>query len=186
MRLHSKSALALVAIGLAVGVGFALLHAFKSVTQPPTLDQNEFERGKESVIYQQKAPFVNDTTDSVKPASTPQTTTIPVPIRVQLYSRAPGNKACRGNVVANINLLSPPPTAPKCYNIPSTARCGAFMGNMEDGCQAKTFGDANCQTLTNLVVFTPENRPQGGLIKSLEITCGIESKEPPPLRLPGM
>jgi hypothetical protein len=107
------------------------------------------------------------------------------PINALLYTNAPGNKACRGGVIMNIDL-SMPSTTPTCYNTPSLAMCGTFAGNEDDGCQARVFASSNCETFMNLVVFTSDPKPQGGMIRSLEISCGIKGVVPPPLSLPGI
>lgn len=60
------------------------------------------------------------------------------------------------------------------------------MANKDDGCQARLFNEPNCQMFANLAVFLDEYRPVGGVFRSIEVTCGIESVEPPPLNLPGM
>lgn len=111
-----------------------------------------------------------------------------VPISVLLFSGPPGPKDCRGTVMTNIQLPKPGSqhSTPKCYNVPGVAQCGTFIANMDDGCQARLFNEPNCLTFANLAVFTPEQRAVGGLLRSIEITCGIEGVTPPPLNLPGL
>ncbi|KAI1373481.1 hypothetical protein F4677DRAFT_216670 [Hypoxylon crocopeplum] len=111
-----------------------------------------------------------------------------VPIAALLFSGPPGPKDCRGTVIVNVRLPKPGSqhSTPMCYNVPGTAQCGTFVANMDDGCQARLFNEPNCLTFANLAVFTPEQRAFGGLMRSIEITCGIKSETPPPLNLPGM
>ncbi|KAI1100649.1 hypothetical protein F4804DRAFT_336060 [Jackrogersella minutella] len=111
-----------------------------------------------------------------------------VPISALLFSGPPGPKNCRGAVMANIQLPKPGSqhSTPTCYNVPGVAQCAAFIANMDDGCQARLFNEPNCLTFANLAVFTPEQKAVGGLLRSIEITCGIESVTPPPLNLPGL
>ncbi|KAI6091682.1 hypothetical protein F4821DRAFT_189506 [Hypoxylon rubiginosum] len=118
----------------------------------------------------------------------PQPTESVVPISVLLFAGSPGPKDCRGNVMVNIQLPKPGSqhSIPKCYNVPGISQCGTFVGNMDDGCQARLFNEPNCLTFANLAVFTPEQRAVGGVFRSIEITCGIKGETPPPLNLPGI
>ncbi|KAI1777382.1 hypothetical protein F4818DRAFT_346408 [Hypoxylon cercidicola] len=118
----------------------------------------------------------------------PQTTEPVVPISVLLFSGPPGPKDCRGTVMTNIRLPKPGSqhSTPKCYNVPGISQCGTFIANMDDGCQARLFNEPNCLTFANLAVFTPERKAVGGLLRSIEITCGIKGETPPPLNLPGL
>ncbi|KAI2627065.1 hypothetical protein GGS26DRAFT_562577 [Hypomontagnella submonticulosa] len=111
-----------------------------------------------------------------------------VPISALLFSGPPGPKDCRGTVIANIRLPKPGSqhSEPNCYNVPGVAQCGTFVANMDDGCQARLFNEPNCLTFANLAVFTPEQRAFGGLLRSIEITCGIKGVTPPSLNLPGL
>ncbi|KAK6956834.1 hypothetical protein Daesc_002115 [Daldinia eschscholtzii] len=111
-----------------------------------------------------------------------------VPISVLLFSGPPGPKDCRGTATINIQLPKPGSqhSTPKCYNVPGVAQCGTFIANMDDGCQARLFNEPNCLTFANLAVFTPEQRAVGGLLRSIEITCGIKGVTPAPLNLPGL
>ncbi|KAI1848881.1 hypothetical protein JX266_005309 [Neoarthrinium moseri] len=138
--------------------------------------------------------------ESVIPSSAPVTIAAPrplatapakpiLPITALLYSSSPGPKECRGTPVFSLNLPKGPgvatPKGPTCYNVTaaSQAECGTFMANMEDGCQARVFGELGCQSFTNLAVFMEELRPVGGIIRSIEVTCGIQSTQPAPLNL---
>ncbi|KAI1338470.1 hypothetical protein F5Y15DRAFT_129732 [Xylariaceae sp. FL0016] len=111
-----------------------------------------------------------------------------VPIFAKLFAGSPGPKDCRGTVLAYIPLSKPGSahSTPQCYNMPGVAQCGNFIANQVDGCEAKLFYEPNCLTFTNLAVFTPEMRAQGGFVRSIEIQCGIEGVAPAPLNLPGM
>ncbi|KAI0178673.1 hypothetical protein GGR52DRAFT_569582 [Hypoxylon sp. FL1284] len=121
-------------------------------------------------------------------AGQPQSTEPVVPISVLLFSGSPGPKDCRGNVIMNIKLPKPGSqhSTPKCYNVPGVSQCGNFVGNMDDGCQARLFNEPNCLTFANLAVFAPEPKAVGGMLRSIEITCGIKGEMPPPLNLPGI
>ncbi|KAI8963250.1 hypothetical protein F5Y11DRAFT_164557 [Daldinia sp. FL1419] len=126
--------------------------------------------------------------NSTTTGSQAQPTEPAVPISVLLFSGSPGPKDCRGAVMINVRLPKPGSQhlTPKCYNVPGVAQCGTFTANMDDGCQARLFNEPNCLTFANLAVFTPEQRAVGGLLRSIEITCGIKGETPPPLNLPGL
>ncbi|KAI8626417.1 hypothetical protein F5Y19DRAFT_446484 [Xylariaceae sp. FL1651] len=111
-----------------------------------------------------------------------------VPISAILFDGSPGPKDCRGNVILNVGLTKPGAqhSTPTCYNVPGVAQCGNFLANKADGCQARVFNEPNCLTFANIAVFIPETRAFGGYIRSIEITCGVVSKAPPPLNLPGL
>ncbi|KAL7622203.1 hypothetical protein AAE478_007706 [Parahypoxylon ruwenzoriense] len=111
-----------------------------------------------------------------------------IPILALLYSGPPGPKDCGGVVMMNVRLPRPGSqhSTPKCYNVPGIAQCVTFVANLDDGCQARVFNEPNCLTFANLAVFTPEERAVGGLLRSIEITCGIKGETPPPLNLPGL
>ncbi|KAI0115992.1 hypothetical protein F4776DRAFT_316650 [Hypoxylon sp. NC0597] len=111
-----------------------------------------------------------------------------VAISALLFSGPPGPKDCRGTLMMNVRLPKPGSqhSTPKCYNVPGVAQCATFIANMDDGCQARLFNEPNCLTFANLAVFTPEQKAVGGLLRSIEITCGIQSVTPPPLNLPGL
>ncbi|KAI0470485.1 hypothetical protein GGR56DRAFT_147395 [Xylariaceae sp. FL0804] len=133
---------------------------------------------------------INSTDVDTNPFSEPaaEQGEVSVPIFAKLFAGSPGPKDCRGAVIAHIPLSKPGSahTTPRCYNMPGVAQCGYFVGNQDDGCAANLFNEPNCHTFTNLAVFTPELRAQGGFIRSIEIRCGVESVAPPPLNLPGM
>ncbi|KAI0888308.1 uncharacterized protein GGS22DRAFT_95933 [Annulohypoxylon maeteangense] len=121
-------------------------------------------------------------------SSQPQPTEPVVPIAALLFSGPPGPKDCRGTVMAKVQLPKPGSqhSTPTCYNVPGVAQCATFVANMDDGCQARLFNEPNCLTFSNLAVFTPEQKAVGGLLRSIEITCGIKGETPPPLNLPGL
>lgn len=52
---------------------------------------------------------------------------------------------------------------------------------VEDGCQARVFAEPECKSFTNIAVFMEELRPVGGVIRSIEVQCGIKSVQPAPL-----
>ncbi|KAI1504736.1 hypothetical protein F5X99DRAFT_405736 [Biscogniauxia marginata] len=114
-----------------------------------------------------------------------------VPISAVLYSGAPGPKDCRGHAVMRVGLPKPGAqhASPQCYNLPAgvtAAQCAIFTANQDDGCQARMFNEPGCLTFMNVAVFTPEKKVMGGVVRSIEITCGVVSEAPPPLNLPGM
>lgn len=104
-----------------------------------------------------------------------------IPITALLFAGPAGPKQCRGSPMLSIPLSRPVSTTPTCYNTPKTANCGTFMAMKADGCQARVFAEPDCKTFTNLAVFMPELRTVGGLIRSVEVTCGVKSVEPAPL-----
>ncbi|KAI1803346.1 hypothetical protein F4811DRAFT_353645 [Daldinia bambusicola] len=130
---------------------------------------------------------VNTPIDTTKESQAQPTEPV-VPIFVSLFSGPPGPKDCRGKAMVNIQLPKPGSqhSTPKCYNIPGVAQCGTFIANKDDGCQARLFNEPNCLTFVNLAVFTPEQRAVGGLLRSIEVTCGIKGVLPAPLDLPGL
>ncbi|KAK8069085.1 hypothetical protein PG994_005701 [Apiospora phragmitis] len=110
----------------------------------------------------------------------------PIPITALLYAGSPGPKQCRGSPMMRIPIARPVSntTAPQCYNIPRLpANCGTFMAEKEDGCEARVFADWDCKEFENLVVFMPELRTVGGIIRSVEVRCGVEAVEPAPLNM---
>ncbi|KAI1205536.1 uncharacterized protein F4807DRAFT_281144 [Annulohypoxylon truncatum] len=133
-------------------------------------------------------PNIVTTPKSPTTSSQAQPTEPVVPIAALLFSGPPGPKDCRGTVMANVQLPKPGSqhATPTCYNVPGIAQCATFVANMDDGCQARLFNEPNCLTFANLAVFTPEQKAVGGLLRSIEITCGIKSVTPPPLNLPGL
>ncbi|KAI0515033.1 hypothetical protein F5B22DRAFT_199202 [Xylaria bambusicola] len=122
------------------------------------------------------------------PPSPPEDEEQAVPISAVLFDGPPGPKDCRGNVVLNIGLAKPGAqhSTPTCYNVPGVAQCGNFVGNKDDGCEARIFSEADCNEFANVAVFVPEVRAFGGYVRSVEITCGIVGVAPPPLKLPGL
>ncbi|KAK9415230.1 hypothetical protein SUNI508_02078 [Seiridium unicorne] len=112
-----------------------------------------------------------------------------LPITALLYSSSPGPKECRGTPIFKLNIPKgagiATPQGPTCYNVISApqAECGTFTANMEDGCQARVFGEQDCTEFTNIAVFMEELRPVGGIIRSIEVQCGIKSSQPAPLAL---
>ncbi|KAI1638254.1 hypothetical protein F4809DRAFT_266043 [Biscogniauxia mediterranea] len=126
-----------------------------------------------------------------QPSPPPQPEAEPVvPISAILFSGAPGPKDCRGSALMRVSLAKPGAqhAQPRCYNVPagSVAQCALFTANQDDGCQARLFAEPDCLTFANLAVFTPEKKPMGGVVRSVEIRCGVVSEAPPPLKLPGM
>ncbi|KAK7943679.1 uncharacterized protein PG986_012792 [Apiospora aurea] len=110
----------------------------------------------------------------------------PIPIAALLYAGPPGPKQCRGSPMVRIPISRrvSNTTAPQCYNIPRLpANCGTFMAEKEDGCEARVFADWDCKEFENLVVFMPELRTVGGIIRSVEVRCGVEAVEPAPLNM---
>jgi hypothetical protein len=112
-----------------------------------------------------------------------------LPITALLYNSSPGPKECRGTPIFSLNVpkgvgIATPP-GPTCYNVTRAAQaeCATFQANLEDGCQAKVFGELGCNSFTNIAVFMEELRPVGGIIRSIEIQCGIKSAQPAPLAL---
>lgn len=106
-----------------------------------------------------------------------------IPITALLFAGPAGPKQCRGSPMLSIPLSRPVSTTPTCYNTPKTANCATFTAMKTDGCQARVFAESDCKTFTNLAVFMPELRTVGGLIRSVEVTCGVKSVEPAPLNM---
>ncbi|KAI0174807.1 hypothetical protein BJ166DRAFT_606744 [Pestalotiopsis sp. NC0098] len=153
--------------------------------------QADVSRIGDEAMVETIVPVVNATLPPppAPPKATPQAMPAKpiLPITVQLYSSSPGPKECRGTPVFQLNVPKGPgiatPPGPTCYNITRAAQaeCGTFMANMEDGCQARVFAEPGCKSFTNLAVFMEELRPVGGVIRSIEVQCGIKSVQPAPL-----
>ncbi|KAK2611859.1 hypothetical protein N8I77_005180 [Diaporthe amygdali] len=116
----------------------------------------------------------------------------PIPIKAVFYSGSEGPKACRGHVLAVINLPKPAgmgvPGPAQCYNFPGEqfSGCANFWANKADGCAAKVFGETNCRTYLNTAAFMVENRAVGGHWRSVEVQCGIPEPDPATLGKPPM
>lgn len=128
---------------------------------------------------------------NANPSYPPSEQEQPVPmISAILFDGSPGPKDCRGNAILNVRLTKPGAQhlTPTCYNVPGVgvAQCANFLANKDDGCQARVFTEPDCKTFANVVVFIPEMRAFGGLMRSVEIQCGVVSEAPPPLDLPGL
>ncbi|KAH6647745.1 hypothetical protein BKA67DRAFT_539590 [Truncatella angustata] len=156
-----------------------------------TVSQTDIPNIGEEAMVQSIAPL--NATKTPIPLAQPTPQAMPakpiLPITVLLYSSSPGPKECRGTPIFNLNIPKGPgldtPPGPTCYNVTVVpqAECGTFMANMEDGCQARIFGEPGCASFTNLAVFMDELRPVGGIIRSIEVQCGIKSAQPAPLAL---
>ncbi|KAI4602298.1 hypothetical protein KJ359_009538 [Pestalotiopsis sp. 9143b] len=96
--------------------------------------------------------------------------------------------------VVNATLPPPPPAPPKATPqampakpiLPITVLLyssspGPKECRVEDGCQARVFAEPGCKSFTNIAVFMEELRPVGGVIRSIEVQCGIKSAQPAPL-----
>ncbi|RAR12360.1 sulfate permease ii [Stemphylium lycopersici] len=113
-----------------------------------------------------------------QPPSPPQ-----LPILALTYSGAGGPKHCRGELLQKTYF--PPPVEKwkngTCVNLPSEARCGVFVSNKGDNCEAQLFNMPDCYNTTrsyiNTVVFMPEERPVGALWSSMWVRCGVEVPE---------
>lgn len=115
-----------------------------------------------------------------------------IPIKATFYSGVEGPKACRGHVIAVINMPKARtfgiPTEPQCYNFPSlqSSGCAVLMGNKVDGCQASVYAEPDCRSYTNTVAFMAENRPVGGNWQSVKVQCGLPEPDPASLGKPPM
>jgi hypothetical protein len=111
-----------------------------------------------------------------------------ISITALIFAGTEGPKNCRGSLMTSINLPKPGPALeePVCYELRKPARCGIFMANQEDGCEAKLFTEGNCSMFVNLAVFMPERRAVGGYFRSLSVRCGVDSRPLAPLSLPGL
>lgn len=116
----------------------------------------------------------------------------PIPIVATFYSGVEGPKACRGHVIAALELPPPPglgiKTAAQCYNFPNlaTTGCANFVANKQDGCEARLFAEPNCLMYMNTHVFQPEEQARGGNWKSVSVQCGIPEPDPATLGKPPM
>jgi hypothetical protein len=115
-----------------------------------------------------------------------ETSTSDVPIRVAIFSGSPGTKRCHGTAMLEFTLTRPGSlhAVPMCYDLPTPASCGVFIAGQGDGCEARLFSENRCRTFTNLAVFVPEFRTVGGFFRSVSIRCGVQSVQPPSLKLP--
>ncbi|KAH9993898.1 hypothetical protein F4779DRAFT_221436 [Xylariaceae sp. FL0662B] len=185
---------------ISIGLG-ALSLASWTIGQRIRVDEPSEQSLADEATTESKVEYLpqNTTVDENGVSNVPQVDVSPpddtageaepiVPISALLFSGSPGPKDCRGNVIMNVGLPKPGSAhaTPKCYNVPGVAQCATFAANKDDGCEARLFNEPNCLTFANLAVFTPEKITFGGLLRSIEITCGIEGVTPPPLNLPGM
>jgi hypothetical protein len=119
---------------------------------------------------------------AINPSPADNTTVTHIPISATIFAGVPGPKSCRGGVMAKLDLAPPQGlgmrTAAQCYNLVTAAGCGNFIANKEDGCEARLFGEANCQMYMNTAVFTPEDRAVGGNWRSMSLQCGIPPIDP--------
>jgi hypothetical protein len=147
------------------------------------IEGDESILGDQAMVESIKPPKANSPVSINAPQPTAAAPPV-IPISAMLYSSSPGPKVCRGTPIFGLNLPKQgTPAGPTCYNMPSTASCGTFMANMEDGCQARLFAESNCLSFVNLAVFLPELRPAGGSFRSIEITCGIKNVQPGSMNL---
>ncbi|KAF3762822.1 hypothetical protein M406DRAFT_223218, partial [Cryphonectria parasitica EP155] len=115
-----------------------------------------------------------------------------IPIKATFYSGSEGPKACRGGVIAVINMQKPSlpgaPTTPQCYNFPSlqSSGCATFLANKADGCEASVYAETNCRSYMNTMAFMPENRPVGGNWRSVKVQCGLPEPDMSTLGKPPM
>ena len=118
----------------------------------------------------------------------PNDTTAQVPITAHIFTGSPGPKRCRGSVMLALDLPKPgmAHTNETCYDFPSPAECGVFMGNQEDGCEARLFTESGCGMFVNLAVFMPEMRAIGGYFRSMAVRCGIPPRAVPALSFGGV
>ncbi|KAF2202817.1 hypothetical protein GQ43DRAFT_297849 [Delitschia confertaspora ATCC 74209] len=126
-------------------------------------------------------PKTTRTTSPLPPTPAPVTGTFP--ILALLYTGASGPKSCNGRPLPPLHL---PPFAPQsleyqhgaCYTLTAKARCGLFIANKEDRCEAQLFNVPGCantsRTFVNTVVFMPEERPVGAWWRSMWVRCGVE------------
>lgn len=113
-----------------------------------------------------------------------------VPIKATFYSGVEGPKACRGHVMAVVNMPKAPgppaPTPAQCYNFPSlqSSGCATFKANKADGCVAQVFAEPDCRVYTNTAAFMAEDRPVGGNWRSVRVQCGVPEPDPASLGKP--
>lgn len=115
-----------------------------------------------------------------------------VPIKATFYSGVEGPKACRGHVMAVVNMPKSEglagPTPAQCYNFPNlqSSGCATFKANKADGCVAQVFAEPNCSVYTNTAAFMAEDRPVGGNWHSVRVQCGVPEPDPASLGKPPM
>ncbi|KAF2186517.1 hypothetical protein K469DRAFT_663447 [Zopfia rhizophila CBS 207.26] len=127
------------------------------------------------------ASIVLRPTPQPPPLPPPQAPTLP--IMAASYTGSGGPKHCRGTVISTIEL--PPPASSHregaCFDLPVMARCGIFIANKDDNCEAQLFNAEGClntsTTFLNTVVFMPEERVVGAYWKSMWLRCGVEAPD---------
>ncbi|KAL9625092.1 MAG: hypothetical protein Q9160_000821 [Pyrenula sp. 1 TL-2023] len=112
-------------------------------------------------------------------------TRLPMPIVALSYTGDPGPKACRGSLMSALRVPRPVSQAANntCYDLPRVARCGIFMGEEADACEARLYAESGCPEepdglYMNTVAFIPEDRANGGSYRSMLIRCGISVEVP--------
>ena len=194
MRFQTSSALILSVLGILQTIpAFAQLQQSSPIMVDGVITESDAEAftGSEgsdnNAMVESISPTSSPAPSPIQPLTMPEPQTplkaapANVPIVAQLFSSSPGPKQeCRGNNVMQILFQQPLPTTATCYNTPSLAQCAKFVANKEDGCQARIFSSRDCVevSFSNLAVFQPNPWPLGGLMRSVEFTCGIVSVEP--------
>lgn len=159
----------------------------ESSTIPLSMSEKDGYIGeKQDTLPQNKTPNQNSIlapASSTIQSSASAATSSAIPILALLYSGASGPKRCRGTLITSLNLPQPASQHRQgaCYDLPSNARCGLFISDRQDHCQADLFNSLGClntsQTYVNTVVFMPEIRPVGALWRSMRVRCGVQAPE---------
>ncbi|KAF1972647.1 hypothetical protein BU23DRAFT_599438 [Bimuria novae-zelandiae CBS 107.79] len=162
-----------------------------SVTAQPTVVSDEGMIGATPIPQPSSTSADEGFIGNMEASSVPKPTARPspppapqVPIAAMSYSGDGGPKHCRGQLLQNFTLPRPASSWRNgtCVDLPARARCGVFYSAKGDNCEAQLFTMEGCynttETYMNTVVFMPEERPVGGMWKSMYIRCGIDAPEP--------
>ncbi|ORY62588.1 uncharacterized protein BCR38DRAFT_439163 [Pseudomassariella vexata] len=187
MHIPTTSSLFLVVLGaLYLTPACAQRRKMQPVMVDGAVQESEADLGENAMIESILPSNITTTQPTAAPAAAAPPAPPPepyTPINALLFSGSPGPKNCRGHVIMNLAVPKPGPATPQCYNTPGVVSCANFMANKDDGCEARLFAEPDCKMFVNLAVFIPEKRTMGGVYRSMEITCGVESVEPAPLNL---
>ncbi|KAF9697584.1 hypothetical protein EKO04_004421 [Ascochyta lentis] len=131
--------------------------------------------------YGGSAPNKTAQTEGIGDQQTPPSS-VNTPILALSYAGSGGPKHCRGGLLQKMAFERPAAQwNGTCIDLPSEARCGVFYAEKGDKCEAQLFNEADCHNTSmsyvNTVVFMPEERPVGGIWRSMWVRCGVDVPE---------
>lgn len=108
-----------------------------------------------------------------------------IPIVAMSFTGDSGPKLCRGSMMSALKIPRPVSQIMNntCYDLYTMARCGVFIGEEADTCEARLYVQLGCPEnpkglYTNTVAFIPEYKAVGGNYRSMLVRCGMNIKVP--------